>query len=181
MPLYGMIHHQGNAGVAVFIEEGENYATVNYVPKGAGNKILSDIFQLFISNSYRQFQSRVNKEQYILGFQTEPNNFDIKQHYVILEDNADYVGVAKEYRNWLINEERLSKRPTSEGMSTQITVIGTEIKRGIIGKQKVAVSTFDGTRKLLEEITNDGFDEIVVTYKMLDKDKVRLDSVLMVP
>jgi hypothetical protein len=174
LPLYGIIHHQGNAGLAVFAEEGENYATVNYVPKGLATKYYQTYFQYLYRTSYRQFQSRVNKDQYILGFQVEPNHFNIKQHYAFLDDDADYVGVAKSYRNWLIEENKLNKRDSKNGLSTQITVIGSDVKQGIFGKQNVAVSTYSGTQKLVENLVKDEFNNLVVTYKTLDKNSATL-------
>lgn len=166
LPIYGMIHHLNQVGMLSIIESGANAATYNYVPKGLSTNYYQSYFSYTYRTAYKQFQSRINTGQHVLGFQKEINQFDIKQRYIFLNDDANYVGLAKQYRSYL----DLKQTQTEVGMQTQLEFIGNEVKPGLFGAKEVITSTYNQTKSLIETMQTDGLNGLDVTIRTYDKD-----------
>jgi len=170
LPIYGIIHDVGNSGLLVISESGENYATYNYVSKDVTTDYYQSYFHYNYRTSYKQFQSRTNTDQHILGFQEEPNRFELKQRYVFLSgDEANYVGVAKRYRNYLEQHNQFIQTNESKNYSTKIDLIGNEIERGIIWDKNVAITPYKDAVQLTKKLRSDGYTNLDITYKTFNK------------
>ena len=172
LPIYGIIHDEGEEGVLVIAENGASYATYNYVSKN----ITTDYYQSYFSYNYRtaysQFQSRVDEEQHVLGFQKEPNKFDLVQRYVFLnEDMANYVGVAKGYRTYLTKKYGFSKQEkiTKSQIPLKIDFINNEIQMGILSEENVEATTYEQAKDIVQSLIESGKSNLDISFKTFVK------------
>lgn len=167
MPLYGIIHDTGNNGILVVSESGASYAEYNYMAKSLITDFYQSYFDYIYRDTYKQYLSRTDTTMHILGFQPEPNEFDIKQRVVFLtEDDADYVGAAKTYRKLLEEHSGFSQDyKISNSYTTKIDIIGNEIEQGLFKTKNVTASTYQDTTRLIKKLQKDGYESLDVTFK----------------
>lgn len=173
LPIYGIIHEVDNTGLLVISESGANYATYNYVSRDVTTPYYQSYFTYSYRTAYKQFQSRVDKNQHILGFQRVPNIFDLKQRYVLLDGNeANYVGLAKTYRDYLVKNNELKDRIQEPQYRTKFDIIGNEIEQGILWNKNVPTTQYEDVVKIIKEVQTLGLTKLDVTYKAFAKGKM---------
>lgn len=169
LPIYGIIHEAGSTGLLVISESGANYATYNYVSKDVTTPYYQSYFTYSYRTAYKQFQSRVDKNQHILGFQRVPNKFDLKQRYVLLSgDEANYVGLAKSYRTYLLNNGELTHKIDEPQYRTKIDIIGNEIEQGILWNKNVPTTQYVDVIDIVKDVKELGITDIDLTFKTFD-------------
>jgi hypothetical protein len=168
LPIYGIIHNENQTGLLVISESGNSYATYNYRPKDSTTNYYQSFFTYNYRTTYAQFQSRVNEEQHILDFQKKPNSFDLVQRYVFLNnDEANYVGIAKNYRKFLEEKDGLEKAVASDGKKVPLKIdfINSEVKQGSLGMEDVATTTYPQAREIINILLDKGYENVDVTFK----------------
>ena len=77
------------------------------------------------------------------------------------EPAADYTGMAKAYREHLIEEGILTVKEDEEGdIPMRIDFLMSDSKKGVFGTQEVAVTTTDDVKKILDKLIGDGITNI---------------------
>lgn len=168
LPIYGLIHDAGHAGVLVIAEDGAGYATYNYVSKNLQTSDYQSYFTYNYRTAYAQTQSRVNKGQYVLGFQERPNQFDLVQRYVFLRGpKADYVGVAKGFRDYLAKKDGLKKKSEAarDQIPMKIDFINNEVTMGTLGTENVPATKYKQAQELVKTFTDKGYRNLDVAFK----------------
>ncbi len=169
LPIYGMIHEESNTGFYTISESGNTYATLEYSSAG----IITDYHRAYFSytyrDSYKQYQSRANEDQSSTQFQKEPNIYDMQQRYCFLEgDEASYVGLAKDYREYLISNDSLNTSATlniEETYPTKFDFIGTEITLGILNNVETGISSYNSIKNTIDLILESDITNVNVALK----------------
>lgn len=172
LPIFGMVHEAGRSGVLVIAEGGTGYATYNYVSRDLQTNLYQSYFSYTYRTQYAQVQSRTNTDQSILSFQKDPNPFDLTQRYVFLSGKqADYVGVAKGFREFLLQTDGLPKRmqEVKERMPMKIDFVNNEIKMGTLGVENVPVTTYGQAQELVKQLKEKGYGDLDVSFKTFVK------------
>jgi hypothetical protein len=168
LPIYGVVHESDKAGLLVISENGSSYATYNYRSRDTNTNYYQSYFTYNYRTAYSQFQSRVNEEQHVLGFQQKPNEFDLVQRYVFLnDDEANYVGIAKKYRDFLEIKDELTKNVDSayNKIPLKIDFINREITMGTLGEESVSATTYDQAQDLSKTLLQKGYEHLNITFK----------------
>ncbi|NLJ19490.1 DUF5696 domain-containing protein [Globicatella sulfidifaciens] len=168
LPIYGFIHEEGQVGLLAISEHGESYATYNYRPKDTDTNYYQSYFTYNYRTAYSQFQSRVNEEQHVLGFQEKPNKFDLVQRYVFLRgEEADYVGVAKAYRDFLEkNSDFVESREQSDAsIPMKIDFINNEVRMGTLGIEEVVLTEYNQAIDIVKDLKELDYHNLNVTFK----------------
>ena len=182
MPVFGMVHNVGNTGFYVISESGANYSQIKFKSTGLVNDYYTTYFSYRYRESYEQYQSRANEDQYRISFQDHPNEYDLTQRYVFLSGGeADYVGMAKSYQEYLIDNGLLGeeRRTEYDETPTKVDFIGAEITMGILTTKSQPVTTYDEVREILEMMQNDGYTNLItsfITFSMKE-DSYRFDVI----
>ena len=170
VPVYGISHGDGTqAAFIAYATSGDEYMSVNVVPASTDkNKIKytyaypafkynAEYFQVKdqAGNSYRKVQDVMNK-------------FDIDITYEFLSGDgkdgtpsADYVGMAKAYRDYLIKTKTLTeKKSSSKDIPIRIDFLMSDSKKGVFSTQEVPVTTTDNVKNILNELLKDNVKNI---------------------
>ncbi len=174
MPIYGMVHDVGNTGFLVISEQGANYGVLNFKSAGIINDYYYTYFSYRYRESYEQYQSRANQDQYRITFQDDVNDYDVTNRYIFLSgNNADYVGMAKEYQSYLVDSNQLGNKRRSEYEKTPIKVdfIASEVAMGVIAEKLVGITSYNEVTDILDVLQEDGYTEIITALKTYDMDQ----------
>lgn len=172
LPIYGVVHNTGNTGFYTIIESGAPYAQYTFRSAGHVNAWYSSYFNFRYRQSYEQYQSRSNEDQYRISYQDTPNEYDATLRFVFVSGkDADYVGVAKDYKDYLIEQDTYpeSNRKQYVDVPTKIDFIGAEITQGILSTTVQEVTTYNEMVEILKQLQNDGYSSLTTSLKTFTK------------
>ena len=157
MPVYGTVHGINQYAMMGIIESGDLNARLVAFPSGAGNQLYNIIFPKFdIHQTYRQsFLSdgtggalRIN----------QGSESDITIHHNFLnQDNASYVGLARNYQDYLVNQGVLTPNDHHQDrIPIHIQYLMADSKNQFIGTQIVQMSTTDDVMEMYNHFLDAG-------------------------
>ncbi|MBC6935037.1 MAG: hypothetical protein DWB42_04290 [Chloroflexi bacterium] len=108
LPVYGMAHGEGQNAFWALVEKGAAYSELQVHPAGIITNF-NFVYNAFIYNE-TYFQATNRSGAGVTTVQRQPNAFDVAVRYCFLTgDTADYIGMARSYRQYLIDGGRLHK------------------------------------------------------------------------
>ncbi|WP_413379448.1 DUF5696 domain-containing protein [Alkalihalobacillus sp. 1P02AB] len=129
MPVYGVVHGANQNGFVSLIEEGSEFSEIIAFPSG-----VSTDFNWVTSQYHYRYEYYQPTSQSMSGFnayQEDMNQFDIKQQIKFLvEEEANYVGMAHVYQDYLIQEGNLAKQ--KDEVDIRLEFLGGEVKTGLL-------------------------------------------------
>lgn len=159
LPVFGMYH--GGTGYLAIVTEGETDAKINGVPSGIR------AIQLYRASS--EFTLRkddvifVGTSGQIPYYQGELIQTDRTVRYVLLQgEEADYVGMAKEYRNYLLAEKGIKEAPQEE-TPLYLQVLGGISRDEVIGSTFIEMSTFKQIKEMIDRYNAEGVTKLEIT------------------
>ncbi|WP_062321433.1 DUF5696 domain-containing protein [Halolactibacillus sp. JCM 19043] len=161
MPVYGMVHTDTEMGYIGIIEEGQYSAKLESYPNGA---ILpyNWITSKFI---YRQVYNQPTSQESgtMVVRQRTRNDFNVKVHFNFVSgDAADYVGLAKEYREYLLENDLLNV--TESDFKLRTDFLGAELEDGLLFKKTIPMTTFKQAEEILSDIQANGRDQLMSVF-----------------
>lgn len=178
MPVYGASF--GDHGFLAAAEKGGASAVVNAVSSGT----ITSYNNVYMTFRYRQSMSasRSVSNSYggsgMLGSTVVvDNNYSEMcyrlRYYLLEEEQADYVGMAGRYRDYLISEGMEKKESASE-MSLYLTLYGgiedTDYFLGVPYESVKELTTYEEALEILKELKEGGVDNLTVRYRGWQKD-----------
>ncbi|MGB9678415.1 MAG: DUF5696 domain-containing protein [Thermoanaerobacteraceae bacterium] len=167
IPVYGMIHNISQDGYLTIIRDGAEYSNIVCYPGGVSTDFNWITSEFIYRDKYFQPISR-NMDGF-LTYQKERNKFDINLRYVFLSnENADYVGMAKEYQKYLIENGLLVKnikQNNNENIPARVELFGGEVKKGLFWNSIIPMSTVEQSEYILNDLKAQGVTNILPVYK----------------
>lgn len=170
MPVFGISHGDGTqAAFVAYADEGDDYMTLNAVPASTADEEIRYTYAYagFTYNS--EFYQVINQagESY-RKVQDDPNEFDIDLTYQFLTGDgsdgtpsADYVGMAKAYRQHLIEEKVLTEAKQEAGdIPIRIDFLMSDSKKGVFSTQEVEVTSAKDVDNILAKLMKNGIQNI---------------------
>lgn len=170
MPVFGISQGDGTqAAFLAYADKGDEYMTLNAVPASTddGEIRYTYAYAAFTYNS--EFYQVINQagESY-RKIQDDPNTFDIDLTYQFLNGDgsdgtpsADYVGMAKAYRQHLIDEKVLTEvDQQGNEIPIRIDFLMSDSKKGVFSTQEVAVTSAGDVDDILATLMGKGIKNI---------------------
>lgn len=162
MPVFGM--KKGKQAYLAVITQGEKSAAIRALPAG----IVSTLNSINTRFNYREeYNRRLNLSgRAIRVFQQELLREDRQiQYYFLDEAEADYAGMAKKYREFLLDTGELGPAlAPSEDIPMHLTIVGGDTL--YYGDSQYEISTtFKQGEGILRELKSAGVKEIRLTYQ----------------
>lgn len=167
LPIFGM-KYEDHAFLAM-IEKGDAVASIEADVSGRLNQYntvypsftLNSIEEVTLTNGWRS--STVKK------FQSQPFHSEISVSYQFLgADQASYSGMAESYRNYLVEQQKLSRLEDNSKLPFYVELIGGIPKKkfflGIPYQSYESLTTFEQAQKVLTEMQGLGIDGIQLRY-----------------
>lgn len=163
VPVYGSVHGVNQNGLVSIIENGSDHAQIHAYPAG----VSTDFNFIFSRFTYRQqyFQPTSKSLSGVNVYQDEMEIFDakIRQRFVNGEQ-ASYVGFAKEYQDYLVQQQVLSDKTGLEAMM-RLEFLGGEQKQGLLFNSVIPMTTFAQASEIIQDLHNDELVNLDVLYR----------------
>lgn len=168
MPIFGMVHTDSKIGLLGIVEGGAEYSSkIEAYPNGA----VTDYDWITAKFVYRQSynQSMSQSTGSIVVLQNERNHFDARIRYEFVGgDDATYTGLAKTYRDYLLENDALNQ--VEEQFKMRLDFLGLEQKNGMIFREDVVMTTVEDIKQIYEELGVEGVTDLLSIYKGWQKD-----------
>lgn len=163
MPVFGM--KSGAKAFLAVMEEGAEYAKVYASPAGIYSQYNWIAGQMLYRSTYYQVTNRNKNAGFITYNKEERFGTDRTVKYFLLgAEDADYVGMAKRYRQYLMDEAGMTRLvPATEHLPLYVSVIGGGQKKGVLGERFVPITPFDRAAEMVESLKAQGVREINLT------------------
>jgi len=160
-PVFGFVHGVDQNAVFANITSGSEYGLINvYYP--ARTRGFTTVFSEFVfRKTYKQPIDKVGNTIALL--QSYPNNVDIKIEYNLLEnDEANYIGMAKVYRNFLEQNILPEISMTNQiNVPLKLETIGIEKIDGVLFTKSIIMTTLSDFSSMITELEAEGIDNII--------------------
>ncbi|WP_274365157.1 DUF5696 domain-containing protein [Paenibacillus thermotolerans] len=168
-PIFGIVHGEGRHGLLGVVEKGRYNAKIVAYPNGVNTQYNWITAQFLSRESYLQPTSRSLGG--VVVHEKERNPEDLQTRYFFLKDqDADYVGMAKTYRNYLEGKGMLTRKAESDAdIPIQLEFLGAETENGLFTKQFVPMTTVKQLRDIVDDARSSGVANPLVVYKGWNK------------
>ncbi len=159
LPVFGM-YHEGTGYLGI-VTEGDTDAKINGVPSG--------IRAISLYRASTEFTLRkddvifVGNSGQIPYYQGEMIQSERKVRYVLLQgEAAGYVGMAKEYRNYLLEEQKVQQAESGE-TPLYLQVLGGVSRDEVLGTTFIEMTTFAQIREMIDQYQAAGVNRLEIT------------------
>lgn len=170
LPIYGIAHGNRQAAFFAHATQGAEHMELVVSPQNGVAPNRSGYTFAFARFNYNTliYQVYNNAGDGYTTMMSERPRYDIKQHYVFLAGDgstdgypADYVGMAKKYRDILIDHDVLKPITKSEEhMPIRLDFIMADAMDSLVGTTDVVVTTIDQVKDILTKLQDDGIYSI---------------------
>lgn len=168
-PVFGMVHTDSQMGYLGIIEDGDYSTKIEAYPNGVYTDYNWICSKFILRQLYTQPTGR--REGSITARQKERNKFDIcVRYYFVSSENANYTGLALEYRDYLLNNKKIT--PKQDDFKIRLDFLGIDKEDWLIFKRNVVMTTVDNIREIYDELRQLGVTEIMSAYKGWQKNGV---------
>ncbi|XEC95825.1 DUF5696 domain-containing protein [Paenibacillus tarimensis] len=164
MPVFGM--KTGNKAFLAVMEEGEEYGSVFASPSGA----LSQYNWVTAQQVYRSTFFQVTNRNKGTGYTTynKEARFGTDRtvrYYFLSGGQADYVGMASRYRQYLMDEKGMKKlTDAGEHIPMFVSFLGGAARDGILTDRYIQATTTEQAGQMVSELRGLGVGRMSVTY-----------------
>lgn len=160
-PVYGMVHTDDEMGYLAIIESGDEEASIYATPNGA----YSDYN--WITAAFRKCTTYIQPTSNSGGSVTKVTDrikYDINVRYMFVDgEDANYTGLAKRYRDYLIEKDELVK--VEDEFKVRLDFLGMDVENWMMWKKDVPVTTVDNIREIYSDLEGEGVTDILSLYK----------------
>lgn len=170
IPVFGMVHGDNQNALLGIIENGDNYARIDAYKAGLSTEFNWVTSHFTYRYAYKQPTSKNQKSGKAMDlYQKKRNKFNIKLHYRILtNENANYVGMAKNYQSYLVKKGILKGKSFNHPM-LRLEFLGGEKKEGLFWDSVVPMTPISDLPKYVNELEAMGVDDFFIVYKGWNK------------
>ncbi|WP_066193294.1 DUF5696 domain-containing protein [Gracilibacillus timonensis] len=162
VPVYGVTHAANQDAYVGVIEEGQSFAEILAYPSG----VSTDFHWITAEYNYR-YQYYQPTSQSMNGynvFQQEMNGFDIQEKITFLSnDEANYTGMAKSYKNDLQEQERLPE--VEDTVDVRLEFLGGEVKSGLIWDSVQVMTSINELPQMVNRLQQQDVTDMHLVYR----------------
>ncbi|MCX7654276.1 MAG: DUF5696 domain-containing protein [Fervidobacterium sp.] len=159
-PIFGIVHGVRQNAIFGVVTSGKEYSAIIAYPSGILSLYNWASAKFIYRQKYLQPTSRSGAG--IQVAQKEMNKFDAELQISFLTGNdADYIGMAKYYRNNYL-EDVLRGKVVDSDIPLAILFIGSDIKKEIVGYRTVRITTFKQIEEAIKDLKELGVRNLKV-------------------
>lgn len=161
-PVFGM--KEGGQAFAAIIAQGEMTALIKAQPAGGVSSFHSSNAEFVYRQEYSKRLSRLSAPVTLI--QEERIKQDrVVEYRLLTGQNADYVGMANAYRDYLTETNQLTKRLDPVGdIPLELTLLGGNARKTTLSTDYIPTTTFEQANEIVTRLVEDGVGQLRVTY-----------------
>ncbi len=167
MPVFGVAYGDNQVGFVAYADEGDEHMSIMMTPE-ENTTYYNWVTPKFTYNlKFHKVYNKAGEGYYAL--MEEPNQFDISMTYEFLTGDgsgsteaANYVGMAKTYRQHLVEEGVLTEGGNTQtgDIPIRLDFIMSDAKSSVVGMENVVVTTAEDVGTILDDVVADGISNI---------------------
>jgi len=171
IPIFGMVHEPGENGYYVNILEGSENATLLANFWGDNTKYNRISSRFNVRQIYKNIINKAGDGSDTISDELTASDYKIAYHFLGGED-ASYVGMAKDYRDFLIDEGVLTsnEKVVDNQIPIELSYIMSDQEPSFIGTVKVKMTTIDQVKAAYDSFKSNGIENQQVTLMGWSKD-----------
>ena len=163
-PVFGIAHTDDEIAYLAIVEDGEARASIECIPNGVSVDYNRAYAKFTLRKTYTQPTSNNSTAGSLHIYESERSHSDLGVRYIFLSgEDADYSGMARCYRDYLITNGFLKASDTS--YKTRVDFLGTERESWVLGTTPVVMTTVDDINEIYEELRSENVTDILSVYK----------------
>lgn len=156
MPIFGAVHGINQNAFIGIIEEGEFNARLLSYPNGSHNLPYNLIFtKIDFKQTYRQSFSSDGTGGAMRYLDMNTSNISINYNF-LSGNESTYVGIANEYKEYLINNDILSSLEKSDNIDIFIQYLMADSENSFFGSKVVKMSTVEEVLEMYKYFMDQG-------------------------
>jgi len=169
-PIFGFVHGVNQNAIFANILSGSEYGMLNLYYSGKITDYTTVFPEFVYRKTYKQPMDKVGNTISLL--QNIQNKIDIIIHYSVLAGNdANYVGMAKTYRDYLFSDKnKINALDTS--IPLKLDTIGIEKSQGVLFDKTTVMTTFDQFNEMINDLKSKDINNIVASFSGFTPDGV---------
>lgn len=161
-PVFGMVHTDSKMAYLGIIEEGEYDASIEAYPNGAYTNYNWITSKFRLRQVYVQPTSKSGGS--VPRVEEDRTHSNIKVRFAFTRDeDANYSGLAKSYRNYLLEKQELIKQ--EDDFKVRLDFLGSDIKKWFIFDVSVPMTTTKQVMTILKDLQEENVTDILAVYK----------------
>lgn len=161
-PVIGMVHGTKTNGYLAYIESGAEAAQVRAEAKSNVTKYFSNSIGFQYRQLYFRPTNNTGSGYRITSPDMAPIEARVKIHF-LTSDDADYVGMAKKYRE-IISNHMDNHQTNFNQIPLHVDFIGSDVRQAIFSKQSVVMTRYDEALRIVKALEDDGINHLSVSF-----------------
>lgn len=165
MPVFGSILEEGKYGFAGIVTEGDEYCRIAAYVSGIRTPYNLIMPKFLLRETYLMRLDQSGNS--LTANQDKRNPGDLGITYVFLSgEEADYVGIATAYRQYLLDQGTLTKKEEKTDMApVKVELILSEQEKGLLWSKTVPMTTVEQADEILQELYDAGLRNLDVVLR----------------
>lgn len=153
--VYGIAQGVNQNAFLAIVKEGAANATLISRP----SRVQTDFNYTFVQYAYRTIYTQYlnqSRTSSVNRVQQQKSEFDVHINYQFLTgDSANYVGMANQYRSYLIDRYGMTQNEIDQDISLHLDVLAAENESALIGRRTFSMTTTNQLDAMLTELLDD--------------------------
>lgn len=164
IPIYGIVHHEGNNALYANITEGSENTLLQGRFWGTSGRYFRMSQKFVVRNIYTTVIDRQGNGYDSLLNETLNSNYNV-QYKFLSDEEASYLGIAKDYQQTLVDEEILTKSELNNNGNIPINTnyLMSDRENTFIGTKKVTMSTTKQVNEMYDFFRINGINNQLIT------------------
>lgn len=163
-PVYGFVHGIDQNALFLNIHSGAEYAEFTYLPPDYRTEYHMYYVTYYLREQYMKVIPGSDKSLPVIEDQIKDYDIDVNLT-VLSNEEANYVGMANEYKDFLIKHGYLKAYPFNDQIELHLDVFGSDYEQGLFFKKHYEMTTTDQLLKINEILQNRGITDIFYTLR----------------
>ncbi|MCR5297080.1 MAG: hypothetical protein K6E17_06690 [Clostridiales bacterium] len=163
-PVFGMAHTDEQTGFLAIVEQGEKRCSIEAHPNGVMRVSYNRCFAKFLLRDvYKQplNQSESTKMDMV---EQDRTHHDLAVRYCLLSgENANWVGMAKRYRQYLLDEGILT--PRMDEYRTRVDFLAEDQEKFLVSTRAVVMTTAAEASEIIADLKSAGVSSLLCEYR----------------
>jgi len=160
-PVFGI--NRGSDSMLAIIHQGEANAAINAYPSGVRTSFNTVHAQFNYRVRFLRFQNMIGGGTML--YTDEPANFTRNIRYFFLTgDDANYVGMAAAYRQYLMDTKGLTRRPSGGDLPMELSLYGGDRESTFLVSPFIPMTTFEQGKDIVQFFADNGVNEMNIVF-----------------
>ncbi|MCL1786551.1 MAG: DUF5696 domain-containing protein [Defluviitaleaceae bacterium] len=160
-PVFGI--NRGSDSMLAIIHQGEAGASINAYPSGVRTSFNTVHAQFDYRQRFLRFQNMIGGGTML--YTDNATNFTRNIRYFFLTgDDADYVGMAAAYRQYLMDTKGLTRRPAGGDLPMELSLYGGDREASFLVSPFIPMTTFEQGKDIVQFFVDHGVNEMNIVF-----------------